>query len=195
MEDARQIRQRFEGIMQRMGQAVRLNEQRAQPSESVHHGYRTKGTGPDASWEFRFLEHPQGLQEGSLLSLEADGERWRVESVHVEKDGGLLLFVSATVKSLESAEAEAAEDVEGLLQSLAALAKRSSLDPIEQDDVQEALQRVPRLLAQSGPEAGVRLKQRLKLLDERFKRCAQTAHEAKGLVLKLEALLKRKGSL
>ena len=195
MDDARQIRERFEGIMLRMGQPVRLHEQRALPAETVHRGYRTKGAGPEAAWEFRFLEHPQGLQAGSLLSLEADGERWRVESVQIERDGTQLLFVSATVTPLEAANPEPAEDVAGLLGTLQTLAKRSALDPIEQDDVQEALDRIPRLLASPSPEAGARLKTRLKLLNERFKGCAQTAHEAKGQLLKLEALLKRKGSL
>lgn len=192
---AHPIRQRFESIMQRMGQPVRLLDLRLTPPESLHRGYRTKGAGPEAAWEFRFLEHPMGLQEGSLLTLDGDPERWRVLNIHVERDEGELLFVSATVTSLEAPSAAPAEDVEGHLKSLRALLLRSSLGPLEQDDVGEALERLPRLLAVPGPEAGARIKARLKLMGERFKACPQTAHDAKGQLLKLEALLKRKGSL
>lgn len=189
------IRSRFEAIMQRMGQPVRLLDLRLTPPESVHQGYRTRGAGPEAAWEFRFLEQPAGLQEGSLLTLDGDPERWRVLSIHAERDEDELLFVSATVTSLEAPTAPPAEDVEGLLKSLRALLQRSSLGPLDQDDVAEALERLPRLLASPGPEAGARIKARLKLMAERFKACPQTAHDAKGQLLKLEALLKRKGSL
>jgi hypothetical protein len=48
---------------------------------------------------------------------------------------------------------------------------------------------------EQGAEVGTRVKARLKLLAERFKACPQTAHEAKGKILKLEAHLKRKGTL
>ena len=73
MDDARQIRQRFEDIMQRMGKSVRLNDSRLESSGSAHRGYKTRGAGADAGWEFRFLELPGGLQAGSILSLEGDG--------------------------------------------------------------------------------------------------------------------------
>ena len=192
---AHPIRNRFESIMQRMGQTVRLLDLRLTPPESVHRGYRTKGSGPEAAWEFRFLEHPTGLQEGSLLTLDGDPERWRVLSIHTERDEGELLFISASVTSLEAPAAAPADDVEAHLKALRALLLRSSLGPIEQDDIAEALDRLPRLLNAPGPEAGARIKARLKLMGERFKACPQTAHDAKGQLLKLEALLKRKGML
>lgn len=195
-DDARQIRQRFESVMERMGRAVRLMDQRRQPAESVHRGYLTKGSGAEAAWEFRFLEAPDGLQEGSLLSLDGEAERWRVQRIHREQDGDEVLFVSAQVASLEAPEVPTAEDLAGHLAGLQETLLRSTLGPLDQDDVAEALARLPRLLA-AGPDptAAARIKQRLKLLSDRFKACPQTAHEAKGRVLKLEAHLKRKGHL
>jgi hypothetical protein len=194
MDDARQIRQRFEAIMERMGQTVRLRDQRLDPAESLHRGYRTRGTA--TSWEFRFLEAPAGLQKGSLLSLDGEEERWRVDKVHFERDGNELLFVSAQVASLDAGKDAPNEEQAALLQALEALLKRSTLGPLERDDVSEVLHRLPRLFAGvQGPESGARIKARLKLLADRFKACPQTAHEAKGLLLKLEAHLKRKGRL
>jgi hypothetical protein len=194
MDDARQIRQRFEAVMERMGQTVRLRDHRLEPAETLHRGYRTRGTA--TTWEFRFLEVPAGLQKGSLLSLDSDGERWRVEKVHFERDGNELLFVSAQVASLDAVEGPPSDEQAALLQKLSDLLQRSSLGPLERDDVGEALQRLPRLFSGApGPEPSARIKARLKLLAERFKACPQTAHEAKGTILKLEAHLKRKGAL
>jgi hypothetical protein len=60
--------------------------------------------------------------------------------------------------------------------------------------VDEALQRLPALAQQpADPGHAARLRQRLSLLKDRFKACAQTQHQAHGLLLKLEAQLKRKG--
>jgi hypothetical protein len=195
MDDARQIRQRFEAVMERMGQAVRLTDQRLETPETLHRGYRTKGPG-DGRWEFRFLEAPAGLQGGSLLSLEGDDERWRVDQVHFERDGNALLFVSAQVSSLSPAPEALTEDLSALLQALRILSEQSTLGPLDRDDVAEALDRLEKLAGQGpGPAISPRLKQRLRLLNERFKACAQTAHPAKGRLLKLEAHLKRKGHL
>lgn len=196
MDDARQIRQRFEAIMERMGQSVRLKDQRLDPVESVHRGYRTKSQGTEVTWEFRFLELPSGLQVGSLLSLEGDSDRWRVEKLQFERDGDELLFVSAHVASLVSISDTPDNDFNGFLLGLKELLQQSSLGPLEQDDVQEALARLHRLSgAPTNPEAGARIRSRLKLLNERFKACPQTAHAAKGKLLKLEAHLKRQGIL
>ena len=198
MDDARQIRQRFETVMARMGQGVRLTDQRLENPESLHRGYRSKGPAA-GTWEFRFLELPAGLQEGSLLSLDGEAQKWRVDRVHVERDGNALLFVSAQVSSLESAPAPMAEDLGSLLKNLNDLLDRSTLAPLERDDVREALDRLQRLVAAAaGAEdrgLSARIKQRLHLLKERFKACPQTAHEAKGGLLRLEAHLKRKGNL
>ena len=196
MDDARQIRQRLEAIMERMGQSVRLKDQRLDPAESIHRGYRTKSQGTDLTWEFRFLEVPPGLQIGSLLSLEGDADHWRVESLEFERDGNELLFVSAHVASLELISNGPDNNFDACLQGLKDLLEQSSLGPLEQDDVLEVLARMRRLGAVSpSPEAGARIQSRLKLLNERFKVCPQTAHAAKGQLLRLEALLKRKGIL
>jgi hypothetical protein len=194
MDEVRQLRLTVEAIMQRMGKPVRLRDQRLQPPESLHLGYLTRGAGAEPPWEFRFLAAPPGLQEGSLLNFDGEPGRWRVEKVEAEHDGAGLLFVRAQVIDLDSAPGALPEDLTGLLQKLQALLERATLAPLERDDAAEALARLEKLSASApGPGTSQRLHARLRLLHERLGSCRQIGHEAKGLLLRLEAHLKRKG--
>ena len=72
---------------------------------------------------------------------------------------------------------------------------RSTLSVLDAEDVDEALKRL-RALAARPAEAGTmeRVALRLRLLRDRFQHCPQTAHSARGLILRLEAAFKRLGA-
>lgn len=195
MEAARQIKARFEGIFASLAEPVRWTDLRRDPAEAALHGYLTKGSGPGAGPEFRFREAVPGLQIGALLQLQSDPQRWRVTNLHVEDLEQTVLFVAARVEPLDAADtAPLAEGIEALLQSLDAALAASTLAPLDREDAREALIRLPSLCARpSDPAHAARIKARLTLLKDRFKACPQTAHSAQGLLLKLEAHLKRQG--
>ncbi len=194
MDPARQIKARFEGIFASLAEPVLWLDLRRDPAEAELQGYLTKGSGPGASDEFRFSAPVAGLLPGAVLRLASGEARWRVQSLHEERMESQLLFVAARVVSLQAGHEEASERAETLIAELQACLERSSLGPLDRDDAAEALARLPRLCAQPADhEHAARLRARLFLLKERFKRCPQTWHPAQGLLLRLEALLKREG--
>lgn len=195
MEAARQIKARFEGIFASLAEPVLWTDARRDPEAVELQGYLTKGSGKDAGPEFRFREPVPGLQSGALLALRSDAQRWRVTSLRSEDLEDTVLFIAARVESLEAAPAQAlAETLDSILATLNETLAASTLAPLEREDAQEALARLPRLCATpQDPAHAARIKARLTLLKDRFKACEQSSHRALGLLLKLEAQLKRQG--
>lgn len=194
MDPARQIKARFEGIFQSLSETVLFSDQRVEALDQPLMGYLTRGSGPDAGEEFRFLEPVAGLLPGSLLRLASKPERWRVEDLAEERMDGELLFVAARVRRLDGDSAPPDASLQGILASLQGLLAGSTLTSLEAEDAREALARLPQLCgAPADPEHAHRIKVRLRLLKDRFHGCPQTAHTALGLLLKLEVQLKRQG--
>jgi hypothetical protein len=195
MDAARQIKARMERIFQDLAEPVLWDDRRLHSGERRLHGYLTKGSGKDAGQEFRFPERVDGLASGAILRLASADERWRVAEVHIEELDQQVLFVAAKVVDLSAPEPEALpEELDGILLALGQALDASTLGPLEREDVREALLRLPALAQSPGdPGHATRLKQRLSLLKDRFKACPQVQHQAKGLLLKLEVQLKRKG--
>ena len=195
MDPNRQIQQRFAQIFERMAVPVLWQERRDTPEEKALQGYLTRGAGPEAPWEFRFQQVVPGLRQGAVLRTHGSQERWAVDTVLEEHLEAELLYVVARVEPLQGGGGAPLEQgLDVLLQSLAQLLEVSTLSPLRRDDAAEALHRLARLSARPGdPEHALRLKERLKLLDQLFKACPQTGKDAKRLLLKLEAQLKRRG--
>ena len=194
MGPARQIKARVEGIFRSLAETVAFSDQRVGALDQPLQGYLTRGSGPDAAEEFRFLEAVPGLDSGSLLSLPSREGRWRVESVAEERMDGELLFIAARVQRLDGALPPAEPGAQDLLEALQGLLAASTLGPLEAEDAHEALARLRRLSGRPADlEHAHRIRVRLSLLKERFRGCPQTAHSALGLLLKLEAQLKRQG--
>ena len=134
-----------------------------------------------------------GLRPGAVLEPKGAG-RWLVLELVEQRLEGLPLYVAAKVASLEPGEGADDEALEPLLAALEALLALSAMPSLEAEDAREALARLRVLTpTPTAPGHGVRIKPRLRLLRERFMACPQTSHEARGLILRLEALLKRKG--
>lgn len=195
MDANRQIQQRLAQVFERMAQPVLWQELRDAPQELPLHGYLTRGAGPDAPWEFRFQKAVAGLRQGGVLRQAASEERWCIAKVLEERLETELLYVIARVEPLQAAGAPPLEqDVDALLQALQQALDASTLPPLEHADLHEALQRLAGLCPKPA-EAGYasRIKARLQLLAQGFKACPQTGNDAKRLLLKLEAQLKRRG--
>jgi hypothetical protein len=195
MDAARQIKARFQAIFGNMAQPVLFSDQRCGAEDVELSGYLTRGSGPEAGHEFRFQQGIDGLDAGSLLRLKSDGERWRVTLVREERMEGELLFVAAAVDRLSARPTPVPPaEVHELLLALAAKVGQSTLGPLETADAVEILERLPSLIdTPADPAHAARIKLRLHQLKELFKSCPQTGHSAQGLLLKLEAQLKRKG--
>lgn len=192
MKEDRIIQERIDAVFQKMASTVLWQERRDQDSVRELSGFLTRGPGEEAGWEIRFRGPVPGLRSGAVLKL-VDGARWLVEQVVEESLGGETLFVAARVSALQE-DAELADDVLALCQALEALLEHAAMPLLERDDAAEALARIPKLGAEAGKKGyGVRLKQRLLTLRAAFKACPQTGHQARGLILRLEASLKRKG--
>jgi hypothetical protein len=195
LPNARKIKARLDGIFAGMAKTVLLSDQRLGVERLPLRGYLTKGSGPKAGPEFRFQEAVAELGVGALLRLESGPERWKVTAVRQEVMDGELLFVSAQVERLDaSTPPEPPAEIHELLSALARMLENSTLGPLEAADVHEALGRLPSLVDQPAePGRALRIRERLALLKDRFMNCPQTARAAKGLILRLEAQLKRKG--
>lgn len=196
MDPTRQIQERLAQIFERMALPVLWQERRDAPEEQLLQGYLTRGAGPEAPWEYRFQKPVPGLRQGGVLRTQGSEERWHVGKVLEERLETELLYVVARVEPLQAQPpAPLEQDVEALLLGLADLLSLSTLGPLEREDVTEALRRLNGGLCARPGEPGVasRIKSRLQLIDQNFKVCPQTGKDAKRLILKLEAQLKRRG--
>jgi hypothetical protein len=192
MKEDRIIQQRIDAVFQKMASTILWQERRDQEALRELSGFLTRGPGEDAAWEIRFRGSVPGLRPGAVLKLN-DGARWLVEQVVEESLGGETLFVAARVSALRE-DAELPDDVAALCLALGALLEHAAMPLLERDDAAEALARIPKLGADAAKKGyGARLKQRLLILRAAFKACPQTSHEARGLILRLEASLKRRG--
>lgn len=194
MRPAHQIKAKLVGIFESLSEAVLWTDQRHHAEDAELSGYLTKGSGPEGGPEFRFREAVPGLEVGAVLRLASTGVRWRVDRLHLETMEEQVLFQSAHVQSLEAPPLPVAEGLDALLAGLDKALAACTLAPLDREDAREALARLPQLCAQPGdPAHAQRIRQRLSLLRDRFKACPQTWFQAQGLLLKLEAHLKRQG--
>ena len=193
MSDDANLHERMRGLVGRMAVDLLWQDLRRGDQEEALRGYLTRGAGPEAPWEFRFAEAVAGLEPGAVLRLAGDGERWRVDSVGPVQLDGQALAWGARVQRLVQEPAEAAPpDLDQLVGSAFELLAKSTLGPLEREDVEEALMRLRGLAARRGePGAVERVAPRLRLLRDRFQACPQTGHAARGLILRLEAAFKR----
>lgn len=186
------IHDKVDAIFERMASRVLWQDRRDRGEDRELHGYLTRGTGEAAFWEFRFRRRVEGMREGAVL-IQGDGGRWVVLDIVEESLGGETLFFAARVGSLDEKSAPDG-NLEALVQSLRGLLEVSAMPVLEREDVMEALQRFASLGADPTAKGhGVRLKQRLNVLRACFQACPQTGQAARGLILRLEAALKRKG--
>jgi|GEM_PF-3818643 hypothetical protein len=193
MSDDSSLHERMRGLIDRMAVDLLWQDLRRGDREEPLRGYLTRGAGPDAPWEFRFAEAVPGLEPGAVLRLATIQERWRVASVGPVQLDGQALAWSARVERLGQEPAEAAPpDLDQLITAAQELLAKSTLVPMECEDVEEALTRLRGLAGRMGePGAAERVALRLRLLRDRFQACPQTGHAARGLILRLEAAFKR----
>lgn len=194
MRPVHQIQARFAGIFDSLAETVLWTDPRHHAGDVELNGYLTKGSGPEGGPEFRFRAQVAGLELGALLRLASQDERWRVDQLHLETMEDQDLFLAARVQSLAEPALNVPQSLEALLAGLDQALAASTLGPLEREDAREALARLPQLCAQPAePAYAGRIRPRLSLLKDRFKTCPQTWHQAQGLLLKLEAHLKRQG--
>jgi hypothetical protein len=190
------LHERMRGLVERLAEDLCWQDLRRFDLEERLRGYLTRGAGPDAPWEFRFAAAVPGLEPGAVLRLASSHERWRVTSVGpVALDGQVLAWGARVQRLGGEAPAPPPQDIDSLLTSVGELLGRSTLGPLEAEDVDEALTRLRALASRPLEAASMeRVLQRLRLLRDRFKACPQTGHTARGLCLRLEASFKRLGS-
>jgi hypothetical protein len=192
MKEDRMIHEKVDAIFERMAVPIAWQDLRVQAGDRQLSGYLTRGPGEAAGFEVRFRQPIPGMREGAILAVPDQG-RWLVLEVVEEHLGGETLFVAARVQSLDSQD-RPAEGFEPLLQALLDLVATSGLGPLEREDAVEALRRLEGLASRpADPGHALRIKQRLLVLRQVLPQCPQTGTEARGLILRLEAGLRRKG--
>jgi hypothetical protein len=196
MDSDAPLPERMRGLVERLAVELRWQDLRRAGDEEPLRGYLTRGAGPEAPWEFRFAAAVPGLEPGAVLRLASSQERWRVTAVGPVALDGQALAWGAKVQRLGPPSAPPPPpDLDGLLAAAEALLARSTLAPLEAEDVDEALRRLRALAARPlEPGATERVALRLRLLRDRFQACPQTGHTARGLILRLEAAFKRLGT-
>lgn len=195
MEPDPYLRQRMLDLLERMATTVLWQDLREAAQERPLRGSLTRGAGPDAPWEFRFQAPVPDLRPGALLRLDGQDQRWRVTAVGARQWDQADLYWSAQVEALDGhGWTPLAEDVENLLGAINTLLDSSTLAKLEADDAREALTRLTALCPEPAAEGhAIRIKSRLGLLRERIAACPQTSNVGRGLILRLEAALRRRG--